>query len=752
MIERRSIFASGLVQGVGMRPAVAREARALGITGWVRNARGGTEIEVQGEAEALERFRSRLASALPPPARIDRLSLRSLTPLPGERAFEIGQSDEEGDCRFSAPPDLALCPDCEREFLDPRDRRYHYPFISCGSCGPRYSFIASMPYDRSRSAMSAFPLCDRCRAEYEDPSDRRYHIEGISCPDCGPRVSGLEAGLATLESGGIAAIKGVGGYHLACLAGSDEAVSRLRSRKARPYKPLAVMYPDLERLERATRLSPEERRLLGSSEAPIVLVPKGRFALPPSSLIAPDNPAIGVFLPYSPLHKLVLSALGRPLALTSANLPGDPLVVDDEAAKTAFSSYAAIISHDRQILHRVDDGVAMVAAGRAIPIRMGRGAAPRSLRLGRPSRAPILALGAQLKSTVCVVSGAQLALSPHIGDLEGAAAYGHFERMAMEMLDFYGVEPALVAADLHPGYESTGFGRAFAEARGIPLLQVQHHYAHLLSVLLDSGALDDGDEGPGLRPALGLVLDGTGYGPDGTIWGGELLLARGATEFERLAHLSLLPLPGGEAAILEPWRICAGLGLMREPPPGRTMADLALVERIAADPALSPRSSSCGRLFDAAAAILGFGGAVGFEGEAAMWLEALASEARRPARLPGFDPWDGPALLEMLSELAPDPLGMDRELLAALALGFHVSLAESLAAAAAEEAERRSLRELALSGGVLQNRIFAEAILGALRKLRIPALLPSRVPVNDGGISAGQAAAGILALESGTAP
>ncbi len=750
MISRRRIFAKGLVQGLGFRPAIALAARERALSGWVRNTRRGALIEIQGEDDAVSAFLADFTTLLPRGARIDSLEWSKIAVSPGERGFEIAASDAEGSSRFSVPPDLALCPDCEAEFLDPRNRRYLHPFISCGACGPRYTYLREMPYDRSRTSMAAFPPCERCRAEYEDPADRRYHIEGFCCPDCGPRLSGLEEGIAALLAGKVVAVKGIGGYHLACLADEAGAVSSLREGKDRPRKPLAVMYPDLGALRRAAELLDEEAEALASAEAPIVLIPKRRFAILPDSGIAPGNPSIGVFLPYSPLHKLLLMRVARPLALTSANLPGDPLIIDDEAARSALAGkVAAIVAHDRRILKRADDGVALaLSAGadagpgkavRVIPLRRGRGSAPRPLRLDLPSPIPILALGAELKSTISVVSGEDLATSPHIGDLEGYSAFEHFRRTVLEMLDYYGVTPELVVADLHPDYESTRFGRELAEERGIPFLQVQHHHAHLLSALVDTGAL----EGP--KPALGIVLDGTGYGSDGGIWGGEILLAKGCG-FERLGRLEPIPLPGGEAAIREPWRIAAGLGLLARPPEGRAPEELEAVARIAREGDLSPKTSSCGRLFDAAAAILGFDRRIGFEGEAAMWLEALASEALSPAPLPEFPPLDGPALLALLADRARAGGESSR---ASLALAFHLGLAENVAEAAAAIARPGGFKELALSGGVFQNRIFHEAMVDALERRGILSLVGLRVPVNDGGISVGQAAAGILAAREG---
>jgi hydrogenase maturation protein HypF len=739
MQSRRRLLVRGLVQGIGFRPAIARAAASLGLTGRVFNTMSGAQIEIQGEDGEIAGFLADFGSIVPAQAVIESLESSAIPLETEEAAFRILESSGAGSSRFSIPPDIALCPSCRNEFLDPHDRRYRYAFISCGECGPRYSFMRALPYDRENTAMADFPFCPACLAEYEDPKNRRFHIEGFCCPDCGPRLEGLEEGIAAILAGGIVAIKGIGGYHLACLADDPIAVRKLRDRKHRPAKPLAAMYPSLEALNAAAELLPEERSALLSPEAPIVLVPKARFKIPPASALAPDNPSLGVFLPYSPLHELILMRIGRPLAMTSANLPGDPLVIHDGAARAGFTGLVeAMITHDRTILQRADDGVVFFAKGRAIRVRNGRGSSPRPIKLARSSSQGILALGAELKSTVTVVSRDDLATSPHIGDLESLPAFEHFRTTVDAMLEYYGVEPEVVVVDLHPDYESTRLGKEIAREKGIALLEVQHHYAHFLSVLLDAGRLDSGEA------YLGIILDGTGYGPDGTLWGGELMLGdpRG---FERLGSLSPLPLPGGEAAILEPWRIAAGIGLGREGDWGRCDRELDSVRKIAADRALSPQTSSCGRLFDAAAAILGFEKKVNFEGEAAIWLENLATEAEETAVLPGFDPLDGHRLLMLIAGLAENPRRLERSRLAALARGFHVALAGSFVDAAALHAERLGRREIVLAGGVFQNRLFLECIMEGLAERGLLPLIGDRVPLNDGGISVGQAAFALMA-------
>jgi hydrogenase maturation protein HypF len=746
MTVRKRIIVRGIVQGVGLRPTVARLAREHNLSGFVRNERNATVIELQGSERKLADFVRDLPLVLPAGAALDSFETLGMPPVEGESGFLIAPSVDHGESRFSVPPDLAICPACIAEFFDPANRRFHYPFITCGSCGPRYSYLQRMPHDRGNSTMVDFPLCDACRAEYEDPDNRRYHIEGISCPDCGPRVSGFDEGVAAILSGAVAAVKGIGGYHLSCLAEDEKAVARLRARKNRPAKPLAVMYPSLEALEDVVHLSGFERAALLSSESPIVLVPKSSFHRLPAEGVAPHNSSIGVMIPYSPLHLLVLSAVGRPLIMTSANIPGDPLIIDDESAQRGLVGVAdAIIGHNRRILKRADDGVVMICAEKTLSIRKGRGSAPRPIKLAEHCRLPLLAVGAELKSTVSVAAGDDLATSPHIGDLEGPASFTHFQRTVLDMLDYYGVEPALVVCDLHPDYESTRFAEQFAQERNIPILKVQHHYAHLLASAIESGRLYES------KNLLGLILDGTGYGPDGTIWGGELILALG-DRFERLGHLDTFPLPGGEAAVREPWRIAAGLGLLRYLPEDRNEFDVEAVFRIARDRALSPLTSSCGRLFDAAAAILGFDSRISFEGQAAVWLEALASKTDKTEVLvnetsaaPHSYDYNGTALLSSLAEKVEDPRRTPEERLSRLALAFHLDLAEGLARTASLCARRLGIQELYLSGGVFQNRIFTGAMLAALRSLGIMAVTGSRIPVNDACISIGQAAYGILA-------
>jgi hydrogenase maturation protein HypF len=760
MIARRRLLVSGTVQGVGFRPAVARAAGLAGFTGWVANTPGGAEIEVQGDEGALGDFIHGFASLLPPRASVETLSVEELVPRAEEGfsirssgAVGIGGSRAQGASRFSVPPDLAICPACRAEFEDPKNRRYRHPFISCGDCGPRYSYIVELPYDRAGTTMAEFPMCPACRAEYENPRDRRFHIEGFCCPDCGPVLKGFEEGLSTLRGGGIVAVKGIGGYHLACLADKPEAVAELRRRKDRPSKPLAVMYPSLEALEAAASLLPEEVAILCSEEAPILLLPKDRFKSRPLESLAPDNPALGVFLPYAPLQILLLGELGRPLVMTSANMPGDPLIIDDAAARKGLRGVVdGLIHHDRRIISRADDGVVLFQGPGTTRIRNGRGSVPRPFRLASPTPKGVLAVGGELKSTVCVASGLDLVASPHIGDLENEPTFLSFRSAADSMLAYYSVRPGIVACDLHPDYESTRYAIEYAERLDIPLVRVQHHYAHLLSVLLDLGRI----WAPGEGPFLGIILDGTGYGSDGTIWGGEILIGD-IGGFERAAHLSHLILPGGEAAIREPSRILAAHGL--ELPGSRPAAESEAIGKIALKSDLSPRSSSCGRLFDAAAALLGFDRRVSFEGEAAIWLENLASEAdvcetkageAAVSEAPTFDfpPMDGLALLRALREAASEPKAMNRAGLSRLAHGFHVSLARNIAEEAARIAKGRGLTEAFLSGGVYQNRIFTRAIVTELARRGIAARMGERVSPNDACISVGQAAYAIGAAGS----
>ena len=576
--ERRRLRARGVVQGVGFRPFVYRLAREHGLSGYVLNDGDGVLIEIEGGE--LDRFAVDLRSRAPALARIESLTSEVVEPL-GEGEFSIVESVASGHTAL-IPPDVATCGECLRELFDPADRRYRYPFINCTQCGPRFTIVRAVPYDRPNTTMAGFPLCPDCRREYEDPLDRRFHAEPIACPVCGPQLSmPLEEAAAVLDGGGILAVKGLGGYHLACDAGDEETVARLRARKHREAKPFAVMSDEPELL---VHVNSAELELLRSRERPIVLLRRVPGA-PVAESVAPGSPWLGVMLPYTPLHHLLYRDFGGPLVMTSGNLSDEPIAFEDDEARSRLGGIAdAFLTHDRPIHRRCEDSVVR----RAFPVRRSRGFAPSPLPLS--SSQPLVAAGAELKSTFCVATGEGAFLSPHLGDLDSEAAYGAFVADLVLYLDMLGVGPELVACDLHPEYLAT----KWAHEQGLPLVEVQHHHAHAAACLAEHR--EDG-------PALALVFDGTGLGTDGTLWGGELLRCDLAS-FERLAGLEPVPLPGGEAAVRQPWRVAAA-HLERAGLPVPWPRWSTVRESLKAN---APPSSGMGRLFDAVAAVLGFDG------------------------------------------------------------------------------------------------------------------------------------------------
>jgi len=703
-LERRRLEITGVVQGVGFRPFVYGHARRHGLAGFVRNNGDGVLVEAEGDPARLDAFTASLTASAPPLARIQSVAVAGV-PARGESMFEIAPSTPEGGSAL-IPPDVATCDDCLRELFDPGDRRYRYPFVNCTQCGPRFTIVLTPPYDRARTTMAGFELCTECRTEYEDPLDRRYHAEPIACPDCGPQLSmPLEEAVALLRAGTILAVKGLGGYHLACDATNEEAVSRLRSRKHREEKPFAVMTSLPEAI---VELSVHELRLLRGPERPIVLA-RRRPAAPVAPSVAPGTPWLGVMLPYTPLHHLLCAEIGGPLVLTSGNRSDEPIATGDEEARARLAHIAdAFLAHDRAIHRRCEDSVVRAA----FPVRRSRGFVPSALPLPIAAKRPIVAAGAELKSTFCVARGGQAFLSAHLGDLDSEAAYAAFRndlRLYLEMLDV-GLE--VVACDLHPEYLASKWARE----QDAELVEVQHHHAHAAACLAEHG-----EEGP----ALALVFDGTGYGTDGTLWGGELLRCD-LDSFERLAHLEPVPLPGGEAAIREPWRM-AGAYLEAAGRPVPFERWTLVRESLKLDP---PRASGMGRLFDAVAALLGLRERVTYEGQAAVELEQLAGET--PAEPYPWRFGDGAALVAAIhDDLAA---GKSREQIAA---AFHETVAAAGAAACAEVAAPRTV---VLSGGTFQNLRLLSATTRRLEELGFRVLTHRRVPPNDGGISYGQAA------------
>ena len=707
-VERRRIRVRGVVQGVGFRPFVHRIATSRGLGGRVWNDGDGVVVEVEGPSEAVDAFARALVEEAPPLARVASVAGEAMAPL-GEQAFAVASSGGGGRSAL-VPPDVATCDDCLRELFDPADRRYRYPFVNCTNCGPRLTIVTRVPYDRPNTTMAGFALCVDCRREYEDPSDRRFHAEPIACPVCGPRLSlPLRDAVEALRGGAIVAVKGLGGYHLACDATSEEAVARLRERKGREEKPLAVMCADPGELAEPTE---DELALLRSRARPIVLV-RRRDGARVAPSVAPGTPWLGVMLPYTPLHHLLCADVGRPLVMTSGNRTDEPIAFDDGEARRRLGDVADLfLAHDRPIHRRCEDSV--VRAG--FPLRRSRGFAPSALSLPVPVERPLVAAGAELKSTFCVARGGDAFLSSHLGDLSGEDAWAAFRRDLQLWLDMLGVEPAAVACDLHPDYLST----RWAWEQGLPVIEVQHHHAHAAACLAEHG------EG---GPVLAVVLDGTGFGTDGTIWGGEVLRCD-LVGFERVAQLEPVPLPGGEAAVREPWRV-AGAYLERAGRPVPWERWELVRQSLAVN---APLSSGAGRLFDACSALLGVRERIGYEAQAAIELEHLAGAVPAPAYACTVDA--GVIRGADLVAAAHDDLaaGRPREEIAA---AFHEGVAAAFTAACAEAAGADTV---VLSGGCLQNLRLLDSLRRRLEQAGFRVLSHAAVPPNDGGVSYGQAA------------
>ncbi|RUL88772.1 carbamoyltransferase HypF [Tautonia sociabilis] len=738
--EALRIEVRGVVQGVGFRPAVDRLARSFGLAGWVSNDSRGVSIHVEGDAGRLEAFASALRDHPPPSARIVEIERRPV-PAEGFETFEIRASTHDHPPVVLISPDLPPCPDCLEELEDPRDRRHRYPYLNCSACGPRYSIITALPYDRPNTTMADWPMCEHCRAEYEDPSDRRYHAQPTACPRCGPgyrlirdgvdRASGPEAvarAAALLQEGEVVAIKGVGGYHLACSARDEAAVRRLRERKYRKEKPFALMARDLASAERLALLDDPHRSLLLDPARPIVLAP-ARASLPG---VAEGTDRIGVMLPYAPLHTLLFRAgAPDPLVMTSANRSSEPISYrDDDALRRLDGIADAFLVGDRPIARRVEDSVVEVLGGRGTMIRRSRGFAPGVVCRLRAPR-PILALGADLKNCITLVVSGQAIVGPHLGDLGDREADLAFEQSIRDWLAMYEIDPAalVVAHDAHPGYSSTRFATEIPCHRR---LAVQHHRAHVASVLAETGELD--------RPVVGVALDGTGFGDDGAIWGFEFFEGSVAGGLRRAAHLRAASLPGGDAAARFPVQAAAGFlaGLsvpdLHEPPfsfPERyTQAQLLVARQVRCFP-----TTSAGRLFDTVAALCGFTRPISYEGQAAIWLEQQALGARSCAPYP-FPGLDYRPLLE--SVIRDRRSGRD---VGEIALAFHAAIARAVADTAAELAQRLGTPLVAISGGVFQNRLLRLLLDSyAVQERGLILRFNHAVPTNDGGISLGQAA------------
>lgn len=806
------IHVTGIVQGVGMRPFVYREAMAHGVCGWVLNAGDGVHIEAHALSESLDEFVAALSEHAPAASRVEHVEVMDLAPgdwdAANERGFRIVASQDQTAHTTLISPDIATCDDCLRELFDPADRRFHYPFINCTNCGPRFTIIRSLPYDRAATSMDRFPMCPTCAAEYADPLDRRFHAQPDACFDCGPHITWREAdrGVAPavanatpavgstreasdaiiercvelLADGGIVAIKGLGGFHLACDATNEQAVCELRRRKRRSNKPLAVMVRGLADAECLCHIDGVERDLLAGSIRPIVLLRRraagnDAYGSPNALELAPsvahDLPELGVMLPYTPLQHLLLAAAAAhgmsALVMTSGNLSEEPIETDDALAwehLVAAGIADALLGNDRAILSRYDDSVVRVVDGVVMPVRRARGYAPQPLSLPALDNATpcVLACGPQQKATIALTredadGHAACFVSQHIGDVENGATFDAWSAARTRLESLFDLAPAALACDMHPSYLSSQWAREQAREHNLPLIEVQHHHAHIASVMAE--AIAAGRLAPDAR-VLGIAFDGTGAGTDGTIWGGEFLVAHLA-DFERVAHLRTWALPGGAASVHDARRnafaLLSELDLLEHPGAVGLLNSLDEQTRSITATMIerginSPRTSSMGRLFDAAAAILGICGQATYEGEPAIELEAAAWRAldgkiarfpddnvgystSGPSWLDGPDVLDQKALFEALLEGIEAGAPADR-----LALDFHVTVARSSARIASEICAREGIGTVALSGGVFMNRLLLQLLTRELKYAGLAVLVPHTVPVNDGCIAYGQAA------------
>ncbi len=795
-----AITVRGIVQGVGFRPFVYQAAQRGRLSGWVRNEAGTVRIEVQGERVALEAFLDALRQAPPPQARIDAIEVEEQVPKPmagqpSGAAFRICGSGASSAPRPTIPADLATCPECLAEIQNPRERRYRYPFTNCTNCGPRWSIIERLPYDRSRTSMSGFAMCPECRAEYENPADRRFHAQPIACPRCGPSLQLLDnrgnemavgdaafgAAVEALLAGRIVALKGLGGFQLLVDATNATAVARLRQRKQRPDRPFALMLPSLDDVRHYCQLADEEARMLASHRAPIVLLRRragtsdagSNVSSPLSSLpspldgVAPGNPYLGVMLPYTPLHHLLMAAVARPIVCTSGNLSEEPMATATEDAIARLGPIAdLLLTHNRPIVRPVDDSIVRLGAGSMQVLRRARGFAPLPIDLPLETKnAPaILALGGHLKNTVALFLGgsasgvtaglsssvgsslrsthpaepAQVVMSAHVGDLDSRLSVEVFERAAQDLVEFFRLTPQAVVCDLHPDYASTRYAERLAAGWDAPLLRVQHHHAHVAACMAEHGLTG---------PVLGFSWDGTGYGTDdGTVWGGEVLLCEGAT-FQRAAHLRTFALPGGDRAAREPRR--SALGLLFEILGDRAAepaaawfrpSEISTLLSMLARHVSTPRTSSMGRLFDAVAALCGLPPVISFEGQAAMALEFAADESESaayplPLRPAGAEGEDAPGSVVIDWEPLVHALLADRAAgvsVGCLSARFHNALADMAVAVAPPGLP------VVLSGGCFQNALLSDRLRARLSAAGFPVYTHNRVPPGDGGLALGQ--------------
>ncbi len=814
-MPRVHIHITGVVQGVGYRPFVWRTATALGLSGWVRNSSDGVHIEAKGPQETLDSFVLTLSTQQPAAARVDTVHVDRMgdehleaaghacelrvSGMVGASDFRIVESDAAADRTTLVSPDIATCDACLAELFDPENRRYHYPFINCTSCGPRFTIIDRLPYDRPNTSMAPFTMCPDCAHEYADPADRRFHAQPDACFTCGPHISWRTAAdpgrvewgrdvaasdviiakaARMLLDGGIVAVKGLGGFHLACDATNEEAVRRLRVQKHRPTKPLAVMFGRFDEMRRVVEVGDVERAQVISPKRPIVLLRrKDDAAVDPRLRIAPsvagELPELGAMLPSTPLQHLLLRACGRPLVMTSGNLTDEPIICDDQVAVSRLMDVAdAWVGNNRAILSRYDDSVVRVVENQVQVVRRARGLAPTPVRLtpcapqtdGTPTRpAVVLACGSEQKATFCIARGEEAFVSQHLGDLENADSFAAWHEARSRYKELFGLEPEVLACDLHPEYLSSKWARETAREQGLPLIAAQHHHAHVAATLAEAGVA---------RKAVGIALDGTGYGTDGAIWGCEVLVCD-QSDFVRAAHLAYWPLPGGAAAVKKPLR-CAyalldsyGLGTtsLAERLVNAMDVEGPVVRQMVERGLNCPPTSSTGRLFDAVAAMLGLVSVAGYDGEPACLLEAAATRASddaldgdqvarylvqlRPAREgESLDPEDESLILDPKNAVEATvydlSMGVDPSTVAAR---FHAGFAAGVARAAIGVARASGLTDVALGGGSFANRLLLSQIKLELESAGLRVLLPNALPINDGGVSYGQAAVARARLE-----
>ena len=758
---RAQVKIEGTVQGVGFRPFVFRLARELDLTGWIVNGTDGVTIEVEGAAEAVGRLLDRIRAVCPPGAKIERMTIRSI-PTVGDAVFTIQTSHEAGAKQLAMSPDLATCADCAAELFDPADRRFRYPWLSCTQCGPRVSMVTGVPYDRANTTMSRFVLCGACRAEYEAPENRRFHAESTACPACGPTLAlwgadghmsaegekALEETCRIIRAGGIVAVKGIGGFHVCADATSEEAVQLLRARKRRAHKPFAVMFPSLEAIGTSCALLPGEAEWLTSPEAPIMILQR----LEQTSLaqgVAPGNPTVGAMLPYTPLHHLLMRKLGTPVVATSGNRSEEPIVTDEQEARKRLAGIAdAFLIHDRPIARPMDDSVVRMSRSGPIVLRRARGLVPRTIRLPESVAShvegPVLAVGGHLKNTVALLDGDRVLLSQHLGDLSTLETE-YAVRQAIDDLQWLlRVKPRAVACDLHPDYRSTRLAEELAERWDVPLVRVQHHHAHVVACMAEHGVTGK---------VLGVVWDGSGYGTDGSLWGGEFLLTT-YRESQRVGHLRPFRLPGGEQAAREPRRAALAMRWETFGPQGcregseegtEWRAQAQLLVAMLTKQIQSPVTTSMGRLFDAVASMLGLCQVASFEGQAAMAVEQEGTRGSASAQgedevypIPLIARDEAPQRWiadwrPMIESIAEDlSRGIERP---RIAHRFHRSLAELIG----QVAERVGERQVVLTGGCFQNVLLADLARERLESAGFVVLTHREVPPNDGGLALGQA-------------